>query len=144
VVSVGAGSWWLAGRSVKPAQQAWDRQQSFVANASHELRTPLTVLRASTEVARRGLEASDARHTLLGDILQETDYMSRLVDDLLLLSRLDAGRLKLEQQSVALPELLAELTRQMGHVAAERGVSLETAHPPAPPLLIPPACARCC
>jgi signal transduction histidine kinase len=127
VVSVGMGSWWLAGRSVKPAQQAWDRQQSFVANASHELRTPLTLLRASAEVAQRGLATSDARHGLLGDILQETDYMSHLVDDLLLLSRLDAGRLKLEHQSVALPELLAELARQMGHVTEVRNIRIETA-----------------
>jgi hypothetical protein len=96
VLSVGVGSWWLAGRSVKPAQQAWDRQQAFVANASHELRTPLTLLRASAEVAQRGLDASDGRYSLLGDILQETDYMSQLVDDLLLLSRLDAGRLNLK------------------------------------------------
>ncbi|MFZ6030814.1 MAG: sensor histidine kinase [Chloroflexota bacterium] len=125
VVSVGVGSWWLAGRSVKPAQQAWDRQQSFVANASHELRTPLTVLRASAEVARRGLDVSDAHHTLLGDILQETDYMSRLVDDLLLLSRLDGGRLKLERQPVILPDLLAGLARQVGPLAAERNIFLE-------------------
>jgi signal transduction histidine kinase len=127
VLSVGVGSWWLAGRSVKPAQQAWDRQQSFVANASHELRTPLTVLRASAEVARRGMDGSDTRYTLLSDILQETDYMSHLVDDLLLLSRLDAGRLKLEHQPVVVSELLNELTRQMGKVAEGHGVRLETA-----------------
>jgi len=51
---VGVGSWWLAGRTLVPAQFAWDQQQTFVANASHELRTPLTLLRASTEVALRG------------------------------------------------------------------------------------------
>ena len=126
VLSVGVGSWWLAGRSVKPAQQAWDRQQAFVANASHELRTPLTLLRASAEVAQRGLDASDGRYSLLGDILQETDYMSQLVDDLLLLSRLDAGRLKLVQQPISLSELLFDLNRQMGPIAERRGIRLDT------------------
>ncbi len=90
------------GRSLIPAQPAWERQQAFVANASHELRTPLTLMRASAEVAQRGLPETDDRRALLGDVLQETDHMGRLVDDLLLLSRLDAGRLALERKIISL------------------------------------------
>jgi signal transduction histidine kinase len=125
-VLLGIGSWWLAGRALRPAQAAWARQQTFVANASHELRTPLTLLRASAEVVQRGLprEDSDGR-ALLDDVLQETDHMSRLVEDLLLLSRLDAGRLALERQEVALPALLADMQRQMGRLAEERAVPVE-------------------
>jgi len=128
VLTVGVGSWWLAGRSLIPAQQAWDRQQAFVANASHELRTPLTLLRASAEVARRGLDAKEPRHELLGDILSETDHMSQLVDDLLLLSRLDAGRLNLDRRPVEAVALLNDLAREVGHLAAERGVTLQVVH----------------
>ena len=128
VLVVGLSSWWLAGRSLIPAQQAWDRQQTFVANASHELRTPLTLLRASAEVAQRGLNPQDSRAELLGDILHETDHMSLLVDDLLLLSRLDAGRLKLDRQPVDLAALLADLAREMGRVAAAGGVTIEVIH----------------
>ncbi len=125
VFFVGVGSWWLAGRSLVPAQRAWDRQQVFIANASHELRTPLTLLRASAEVACRGMDEQDSRAELLGDILNETDHMSKLVDDLLLLSRLDAGRLKLDRQPVDLAELLGDLAREMGRVAAEGGVTIK-------------------
>jgi len=125
VLGVGLVSWWLAGRSLDPAQRAWDRQQTFVANASHELRTPLTLLRASAEVARHGLEAQEPRYELLSDILQESDHMARLVDDLLLLSRLDTGRLKLERQPVDMAVLLGELGREMGRVANGRNVNLE-------------------
>jgi len=125
VLIVGLGSWWLAGRSLIPAQQAWDRQQTFIANASHELRTPLTLLRASAEVARRGFNSQDSRYELLGDILNETDHMSKLVEDLLLLSRLDAGRLKLDRQPVEMATLLGDLAREMGRVAAESGVTIE-------------------
>jgi signal transduction histidine kinase len=128
VLVVGLGSWWLAGRSLIPAQRAWDRQQTFIANASHELRAPLTLLRASAEVARRGIDDQDSRHELLGDILTETDHMNRLVDDLLLLSRLDAGRLQLDRQPVNLAELLDDLAREMGRVAAEGGVTIEVIH----------------
>jgi len=128
VLVVGFGSWWLAGRSLIPAQRAWDRQQTFIANASHELRAPLTLLRASAEVALRGMNDQDARYELLGDILNETDHMSRLVDDLLLLSRLDAGRLKLDRQPVDLAVLLNDLAREMGRVAAEEGVTIKVLH----------------
>lgn len=123
-----AGSWWLAGRSLVPAQRAWERQQAFVANASHELRTPLTLIRASAEVARRGLpETSDEACALLGDVLQECDHTGRLVDDLLLLSRLDAGHLACERRPVDLRELFADLQRQVGRVAETRGVQLAMA-----------------
>jgi signal transduction histidine kinase len=126
-VLLGLGSWWLAGRSLEPAQQAWERQQAFVANASHELRTPLTLMRASAEVALRGLPAEDAdRQMLLKDVLQETDHMNHLVEDLLLLSRLDGGRLQLERSVIPLNDLLADVQRQVGRIADERGIQLIT------------------
>lgn len=124
-VLLGICSWWLAGRSLRPAQQAWEEQQSFVANASHELRAPLTLMRASAEVTLRSLPPADAEgRALLGDVLQECDHMSLLVEDLLLLSRLDAGRLMLEQTTIPLPDLLADVRRQVGRLAGERGVQL--------------------
>lgn len=108
----GLGSWWLAGRSLVPAQKAWDQQQAFVANASHELRTPLTLIRASTEMAQRG-PLKEKEHDLLQDVLDESDYMSRLVNDLLLLSRLDSGRLQLEREEVDIGALVDEVVTQM-------------------------------
>ncbi|MBI3244726.1 MAG: histidine kinase [Chloroflexi bacterium] len=132
VVLLGAGSWWLAGRSLAPAQRAWERQQTFISNASHELRTPLTLMRASAEVALRELPAADEDgRALLGDVLQETDHMNRLVEDLLLLSRLDAGRLSLEHKAISMPDLLTDVERQMGRVAEERGVKLMATFAPA-------------
>lgn len=125
-VLLGAASWWLAGRSLRPAQKAWERQQAFVANASHELRAPITLMRASTEVALRGLPLRDkGERALLTDVLQECDHMSHLVEDLLLLSRLDAGRLSMEHTVIKVRDLLADVQRQVGRVAGERGIRLE-------------------
>ena len=122
---LGLGSWWLAGRSLQPTQQAWEKQQAFVANASHELRTPLTLMRASAEVALRSLPGEDVdRRTLIGDVMRECDHMSRLVEDLLLLSRLDAGRLTLERKVIPMADSLADVQRQVGRLADERGVRL--------------------
>lgn len=124
-VLLGLGSWWLAGRSLRPAQAAWERQQTFIANASHELRTPLTLLRASAEVAQRSLPANDNdSRALLGDVLHECDHMTGLVEDLLLLSRLDAGRLSMERLTIPLPDLLADVQRQVGRLAAEKQITL--------------------
>ena len=123
-LAVGAASWWLAGRSLAPAHAAWDKQQAFVANASHELRTPLTLVRATAEVAQRGLPPSDARHELMSDILSECDHMSGLVDDLLLLSRLDSHALKLQRTPLPAAELLADMQRQVGRLAGEHQVRL--------------------
>jgi signal transduction histidine kinase len=123
-VALAGASWWLAGRSLVPAEQAWEKQQAFIANASHELRAPLTLLRASAEVAERSLRKKDSRRELLRDILGETDHMSKLVEDLLLLSRLDAGRLKLETSVVDVGEVLHEVGRKVGRLAEEKGISL--------------------
>jgi signal transduction histidine kinase len=124
-VLLGASSWWLAGRSLRSTQDSWERQQTFVANASHELRTPLTLIRASAEVALRSLPADDAdRRGLLGDILHEAEHMSRLVAELLLLSRLDAGQVQVERKTIVLPELLSDVQRQLGRLADERDIRL--------------------
>jgi signal transduction histidine kinase len=124
-VLMAAASWWLAGRSLRPAQRAWAQQQAFIANASHELRTPLTLMHASAEVLLRHapLDNTNERE-LIGDILGECRHMTRLVDDLLLLSRLDNHRLQLERAPVALPELFADIQRQVRRLADERGVAL--------------------
>ena len=122
---VGIASWWLAGRALHPAQEAWDRQQRFIASASHELRTPLTLIRASAEVALRSLpgEQHDQRE-LLGDLLAESDHMRRLVDDLLILSRLDSGRFTLLPTKVELSVLFTEIERQVARLGAEQQITI--------------------
>jgi signal transduction histidine kinase len=123
VVILGLGSWWLSGRTLNPAQKAWEQQQVFVSNASHELRTPLTLIRASTEYALRSASTPE-QSELLTTVLQDCDYMNRLVDDLLLLSRLDTHRLQLEKEPISLPELLSDLAEQFARLAEARQVSL--------------------
>jgi signal transduction histidine kinase len=129
VMLLGVGSWGLAGRALVPAQEAWERQQSFIASASHELRTPLTLMRASAEVALRSIpESSVDERELLSDVLTEADHMRRLVDDLLTLSRLDSGRLKLERSAVDLRELLGDIQRQVGRISETRMITLALGH----------------
>jgi signal transduction histidine kinase len=121
---LGVGSWLLAGRSLKPTQRAWERQQIFVANASHELRTPLTLIRASSEVALRHTRNDSDQKELLSDVINECDHMTQLVEDLLLLSRLDTKELKLERQVIFFPDLIGEVARQFERLANEHSVQL--------------------
>jgi two-component system OmpR family sensor kinase len=77
--------------SVRQASE--DQLRRFIADASHELRTPVAVIRSHAEYAQRvGAELPAEVQRALGRITAESDRMSMLVDDLLLLARLDAGR----------------------------------------------------
>ncbi|WNI30468.1 HAMP domain-containing sensor histidine kinase [Streptomyces sp. ITFR-6] len=81
------------GSALDARQKSEMRVRQFVADASHELRTPLASIRGYAELTRRGREDSgpDTRHAL-GRIESEAERMTGMVEDLLLLARLDAGR----------------------------------------------------
>ncbi|MDP9189600.1 MAG: HAMP domain-containing histidine kinase, partial [Actinomycetota bacterium] len=72
-------------------ERAFERQREFVADASHELRTPLTSVQANLELLQASLPGGEDRHAV-DSALGSTRRMSRLVSDLLLLARADAGR----------------------------------------------------
>lgn len=73
-------------------ERAFERQREFVADASHELRTPLTSVQANLELLQASLDGDDEDRHAVDSALGSTRRMSRLVSDLLLLARADAGR----------------------------------------------------
>lgn len=93
-------------------EQAFVTQRRFLADAAHELRTPLTGIRTNVETLLRqsGSELSDCQDTL-GAVLRETDRMTRLVADLLVLARADAGQ-PLVCRPLALDEILLDVYQQ--------------------------------
>lgn len=123
VFIIGAGAWFLSGKSIRPAEVAFEKQKDFVANASHELRAPLTLIRAGIEVAKRDANAPQ-QQLVLEDALGDSDYMKQLLDDLLLLSRLDAHTVMLEKEQVKFPEFLDRVTRKMNMIASQAGIEL--------------------
>ena len=99
-------------------QASETRVRQFVADASHELRTPLTAIRGYTELARRvGQQegASDAVAQAMSRVQSETERMTQLVEDLLLLARLDSGR-PLEREPVDLSRMAVDAVND-AHVA---------------------------
>jgi signal transduction histidine kinase len=123
-VAAGGLSWFFTGRSLRATWQAWERQQTFVANASHELRTPLTLIRASAQFVQQSLPTDNPQRLLMDDVLGEADHMAKLVDDLLMLSRLDASEIQLDPQVLALSDLLPRIQRQFMVLANERNISI--------------------
>ena len=125
-----AGAWFLAGRALVPIEQAFRRQQEFVADASHELRTPLTVLRSATDLLNRHrTESLEANGELFDDIRSEIVRLERLAGDLLTLARSDRGELELAVAPVDLSALGAEVVRRMEPLAREREVDLQQDQP---------------
>ena len=89
-------------------QASETRVRQFVADASHELRTPLAAIRGYTELAqRRRTEVPDEVAHAMGRVSSEADRMTQLVEDLLLLARLDSGR-PLERGEVDLSQLAVD------------------------------------
>ncbi|MCA9478926.1 MAG: hypothetical protein KC545_01035, partial [Nitrospira sp.] len=97
--------------------------RQFSADASHELRTPLTITKGETELAlRRPRNAEDYRMVLESN-LEEIDRMSRIVDELLFLSRADLGEIKLKMLPVQLDDLVREVQQQAMVLGQERHIT---------------------
>jgi signal transduction histidine kinase len=104
---------------------AFQQQRRLVADASHELRTPVAVLLAEADVllARQGRPEAEYRERV-GVLRSAALRLTRLVDDLFLLTRADSGQISPRCEPLYLDELLADAVRTMQAVAAQRDVSL--------------------
>jgi two-component system OmpR family sensor kinase len=111
-------------RSLAERHRSEQQVRQFVADASHELRTPLTTIAGYTELARRRPDDSDAVTTALAKVEDESARMTAMVEDLLLLARLDAGR-PLARDTVDLSRLLVEAVSDARVVSPEHRWRLE-------------------
>lgn len=113
-------------------EQSLDSQRRFVADASHELRTPLTTVRGNIDLLRREppLDAKE-RAEVLADTKDEVDRLIRLVRQLLVLARADAGQ-ALRREPLPIRPLLEDVCRQAGLIAPHRTILCE----PPPDVLV--------
>jgi signal transduction histidine kinase len=107
----------------RQVEQTLDSQRRFVADASHELRTPLTTVRGNIELLRREppLEAQE-RGEIWADTTEEVERLIRLVNQLLVLARADAGQ-ALRREPLAVQPLLEDVVRQARQLSP-RGIGL--------------------
>jgi heavy metal sensor kinase len=105
-------------------ERSFEQMRRFTADASHELRTPLTAIRSVGEVGLEEPREASAYRDVIGNMLEETDRLTQLVDSLLLLSRADAGQVVLHREAVDLAALAREVAAHLGVLAEEKGQQL--------------------
>ncbi len=109
--------------SMSDRLQSIDQQRkSFMADVTHELRTPRSVTRGQAEATSEGVNPADAAH--LAPILDATQTLERLADDLRTLVQTDAGNLELHREPVELGGLVSDAVGSCQTRAAAAGVSL--------------------
>ena len=102
-------------------EEALARERAFVADASHELRTPLAILKTEIELAlRRGRSPQELR-AALESAREETDRLVRLAEDLLVIARVEQGRLPLRPEELDVGELLDGVAERYGVRAEDAG-----------------------
>jgi heavy metal sensor kinase len=106
-------------------EAALARERRFVSDASHELRTPLAALRAELELALRRERTKEELEAALRSAAEETERLSRLAEDLLVLARADDGRLPVRRMPLPASELLGDVRERYASRAADAGRSLE-------------------
>ncbi len=137
LVGVGATSWWLAGRAMTPVVGAYQTMQQFSADAAHELRTPLAAIQATVEsVLGQAKPSTTELRSTLSVIERQNQRLSKLVQDLLLLIRLDGAQTLATAQPCCLNELAEDLVEEYAHLALAAAVTLTLAPLPAKALRV--------
>lgn len=106
-------------------RQSDEVKKAFIADVTHELRTPLTVIKGTIETLEDGaLDDLEGRSSLLTSMMRETDRLIRMVNELLVLTRADAGSLTLNIQNVNLTELAQMRCETMRPMASRQKVGI--------------------
>jgi signal transduction histidine kinase len=125
-----SGGWVLAGRSLEPVERAFEQQRRFMADASHELRTPSAVLRAEADITLSRPTRSEAEYRASMTVVQDAARrLSRIVDDIFLLARADAGHLVMRTAPVHLDDVVVDSVRAVQSIATSRGITIALRNP---------------
>jgi heavy metal sensor kinase len=116
-------------------QAAFIRQRQFTADVSHELRTPLTIIGLEADRAlTSGRSNGDFRQAV--EVIQsENQFMSRMVDQLLTLARMDAGQMNIQKEHLDLSDLALEVVERYAPIAEKNDTELRTGELPELPIL---------
>jgi signal transduction histidine kinase len=123
------GAYILAGRTLRPIQEAMERQRRFAAAASHELRTPLTVLQGNLEVALLNPRTPEEYEQIIREAVQETEHMGHMVKDLVVLARDETEAGSLTLSPIALNDVARAAIERVEPLVHRKGQTLEVSLP---------------
>ncbi|HTR77201.1 MAG TPA: HAMP domain-containing sensor histidine kinase [Gemmatimonadaceae bacterium] len=115
----------VASKSMRPIERSMDHMRRFMADAAHELRTPITVLRSRAEVALSGTPSEVAYAAALQAIHGEAERLGRIVEDLLMLARADAGERPIAFHRVFLDDVTLDAADAAQALAQSKGVFID-------------------
>ena len=109
-----------------------DRMKSdFVSNVVHELRTPLTIIKGNLDNMEKGFagEVQPKQKEILGDIFRIVNRLTRLVSDLLDISKIESGKMELSKENLDIVELAMEVTKGFEKLAKDKNVCVKKEFP---------------
>jgi len=106
-------------------QQVFISQKQFIQDTSHELRTPLTIMRGELEVALKKPRTAQEYCAILTSVLEETQKVGKLLEDLLTLARLDNGAAALAKSPTDIAALMRDILDDMEILARQKGVAID-------------------
>jgi signal transduction histidine kinase len=124
IVLIAAGGYFLVQKSTAPAERSMAYTRRFMADAAHELRTPIAVLRTKADVALQEDRSPESYATVLRGMGHEAQRLGRVVDDLLMLARADAGERQVERVRFFLDDVVLDAALSMRTLAQAADVSL--------------------
>ncbi|MEH2084961.1 MAG: two-component system sensor histidine kinase RppB [Nostoc sp.] len=124
VLLVGGSSWWLAGLAMRPIDSSYKQMQQFTSDASHELRTPLAAINATVETLFDIEYLPQEARDVLVSIQRQNYRLSELIQDMLLLSRLEQQTLATQQVYCCLNVLISDLIEEFSALATAASLQL--------------------
>jgi len=125
LVAIGIFGYLLADRTLTPISNALKREKEFVSNVSHELRTPITAIQMASEVALRSANRSpDQYRAVLTQSLDESKRMRKMVDELLQITRSEAGGEIVSFNFLDLNEILVSVITELTPIAEQKNLLL--------------------
>ncbi len=108
----------------RAAEAASDAKTKFLANMSHEIRTPLSAIVGFSELLTTSTQSDPTAQSYLNRIVRNSGQLSRLIDELLDLSKIEANKLEVELQTFSIDTLIDDLRSSMGLKAQEKSLTL--------------------
>jgi heavy metal sensor kinase len=105
-------------------QRAFESQERFIADASHEIKTPLAILRGELDVFRSRPRTPEEVSLFVENSLQEMTHLSRLVEDLLILARVDAGSAVVTKEPLQVEEIVFDVISKLEVLGRPKGVKI--------------------
>ena len=118
-------SFWLSGRTLQPIKKTHQSLKNFLADTSHDLRTPLSIMKTGIEIQLRDSQTPGLCKPVLSSNLEETDKMIRIVDDLLLMSRLENEQELFKFEKVELISLLKQIINNIEAYGRDKKIQVD-------------------